>query len=155
MYTSQKNTFLKDEYLQIEQLILNFDERAITIKAWSVTLSMAGLGAGFLKDSHILLLLAGLSSIIFWIIEGFWKEFQYAHYERCGEIEEYFAGKRKKREALAPLQIAKYWLESFKKGGTKRFWMLMCLPHVALPHIVIAGVGIILFILVLNGTIEI
>ncbi len=152
MNRTEINSLLKDEYLQIEQLISNFDQRAITIKAWSVTASMSGLGASFLCHSHILLLLASLSSIIFWSIEGCWKQFQSGHYKRGREIEKYFAGEN---DTPLPLQIAKSFVSEFNNFGIKNLWKHMRLPHVALPHILIAGVGIIIFILALNGTIEI
>ena len=152
MNKAETNSLLKDEYFQIERVILDFDQRAITIKAWSVTASMAGISASFLSDSYMLLLLASLSSIVFWTIEGFWKQFQSAHYKRCGDIEKYFAGKH---DILIPLQIANSWIKTLKKGGNKRLWKIMCMPHVALPHILIADVGIIILNLALNGTIEI
>lgn len=116
MDIAEKNTFLKDEYLQIEQLIVSFDQRAITIKAWSITASMAGLSAGFISGSHMLILLAGLSSLIFWVIEGLWKQFQSAHYKRCREIEKYFDGEF---DSLIPLQIASSYIKECKKFSLK------------------------------------
>lgn len=39
--------FLRQEYFKLQEAIETFDEKALTIKAWSVTISMAGIGAAF------------------------------------------------------------------------------------------------------------
>ena len=75
MNKAETNSLLKDEYFQIERVILDFDQRAITIKAWSVTASMAGISASFLSDSYMLLLLASLSSIVFGQLKDFGSNF--------------------------------------------------------------------------------
>jgi hypothetical protein len=75
--------------------------------------------------------LAGTSALFFWCIEGFWKTFQYAYYDRLGKLEDYFAGKS---SAPAPLQIGRSWNERWKEGGVRRLFRIMLWPHVWLPH---------------------
>ena len=84
--------FLRQEYFRLQEALEKFDEKALTIKAWSVTLSMAGIGAAFLNKAPVLLLLSGLASLLFWLIEAWWKVFQQAFYPRIYEIESLMKG---------------------------------------------------------------
>ena len=36
--SSQDDPFLKEEYLRLHDIVEDFDQKALTIKAWSVTL---------------------------------------------------------------------------------------------------------------------
>src|SRR5437762_6136121 len=98
MRDHQLRELLKDEYLQLERGIQEFDGRALTIKAWSVTFSMVALVGAFATHAAPVLLIAAFGSCMFWVIECMWKTFQYAFYERINEIEEYFCGKGKEPE---------------------------------------------------------
>ena len=142
MEKKDKDSLLKDEYLYIQSLIGNFDGRMLTIKAWSVSFSLAALGSAFATHTDKVLLIASLSALMFWIIEGLWKTFQYAHYDRSGKLENYFAGKRKN---LNPMQIGTSWYTQWKKGGNKRLFRIMGWPHVYLPHGVVFLLGIMLY----------
>jgi hypothetical protein len=67
---------LKEEYFHLQKTVEDFDQRTLTVKAWSITTSMAGVAASFLnKDAAVLSLLAALASLSFWMIEALWKEF--------------------------------------------------------------------------------
>jgi len=44
MDEDKTNALLAQEYLQLQKTVEDFDARALTIKAWSVTFSAAGLG---------------------------------------------------------------------------------------------------------------
>jgi hypothetical protein len=61
---------LRDEYMKLQDIIESFDERALTIKAWSVSFSFAAIGAAYAADGWPVLMLAGLSALLFWCIEG-------------------------------------------------------------------------------------
>ena len=62
---------LKDEYLHLQKTVEDFDQRTLTIKAWSVTTSMAGIAASFLhRDAAVISLLAALASLSFWMTEA-------------------------------------------------------------------------------------
>lgn len=135
---------LTQEYLHLQGVIEEFDSKALTIKAWSVTFSLAAIGVSYASKAPVILAVASLSSLLFWLLESSWKTFQYAYYKRTGHIEEYFRGDRK---SLQPMQIGVTWYSQWKKGGGKRLLRIMFWPHVALPHIVILFLGIFLFIL--------
>jgi hypothetical protein len=137
-------SILKDEYLAIQTLIDSFDTKSLTIKAWSVTLAASGIGASIISKEPSILLLIGLSSLLFWIIEVTWKSFQYAHYERLGKIEKYFSGELKE---IVPLQIGASWNKHFRKGGYKRFFKIMSWKNVHLPHSIIFIISLIQFII--------
>ena len=86
--------FLRQEYFQLQQTVESFDQRALTIKAWSVTFSMAGVATAFTNHNSSLLLVAAIASLLFWLIEGHWKLFQQAYYPRIREIEALMAGEQ-------------------------------------------------------------
>jgi len=139
-----KIQLLKDEYLHLQNVIEGFDGKAITIKAWSISFSLAALAGAFASHSPLVLLLASLSTILFWLIEGYWKTFQYAYYDRTGKIEKYFEGDSNN---IVPLQIGSSWYKRWKAGGRKRITRIMLWPHVALPHAIVFIIGIVLYIM--------
>ena len=144
MDTSELNKLLAEEYLYLQNVVQEFDSKAITIKTWSVTFSLAALGGAYAVNVPLILLLAAISALLFWLLEGYWKLFQYAYYQRTGEIEDHFAGKK---ALLAPMQIGRVWNKRLKTGGTKRLLRIMFRAHVALPHIIIILLGLLFFIL--------
>ena len=137
-------TLLEREYFHIQKALDSFDSKSLMIKAWSVSLSMAGIGAAYVESKPGLLLLAGASALLFWIIEGLWKTFQYAYYARIFEIEGFLSGERQKIKAP---QIGVSWSRSFREGGTRRLWKVLTWPHVALPHVVVGFGGVLLYLL--------
>jgi hypothetical protein len=148
----QKNSFLKDEYLHLQKVIEDFDGRAVTIKAWSITFSLVVIVGAFASHAPTALLLGSLSSALFWLIEGFWKTFQDAYYERAHHIEEFFAGARRD---LVPLQISRSWQQRWRKGGSPRLLRIMSWPHVALPHAVVLIVGVGLYAFHVMGILKV
>ena len=86
---------LTEEYLQLQKIVEEFDGKALTIKAWSVTLSAAGLVAAYVENSPEILLIAAGSAIVFWLIEALWKTNQNAFYSRIYQIEEAFRNQAK------------------------------------------------------------
>lgn len=152
MEKADKDTLLKDEYLHIQSVIESFDGRMLTIKAWSVSFSLAAFGGAFATHSAEVLLIASLSAFMFWLIEGFWKTFQYAHYNRAVKIENYFASGE---EEIAPMQIGSSWQIQWKRGGKKRLFRIMAWPHVYLPHGAVFALGILMYYLYLIDAITV
>jgi hypothetical protein len=144
--------FLKEEYFQLQRSIEEFDGRALTIKAWSVTFSMVALVGAFAARAPAVLLVAAFGSCLFWFLECTWKTFQYAFYERINAIEDYFAGKG---ERPIPLQIGRAWYQRWSTIGPKKLCRIMTWPRVALPHALIALAGLVLFVLNAVGLIPI
>ena len=135
---AQDSLLLKEEYFHLNKIVEDFDQKALTIKAWSVTLSMAGIGAAFTQKVAILLLLGGFASILFWITETLWKSFQQAHYTRIREIEVSFANGSPE---IRPLQISKSWSQAWRRDRWRKLFRISCWPHVFLPHAIVAVAG--------------
>jgi hypothetical protein len=148
MTDDQRDLFLKDEYFALQKSIEEFDGRALTIKAWSVTFSMVAVVGAFAARAPAVLLVAAFGSCVFWLIECMWKTFQYAFYERINEIEDYFAGKC---PCPVPLQIGRAWYDRWTTLGAKKMFQIMTWPRVALPHALVAILGLVLFVLVTTG----
>ena len=151
MDDAELRSLLKDEYLHLQRVIEDFDGRAVTIKAWSVTFSSVVVVGAFASHVPAAVLVGSVSSALFWTIEGFWKTFQYAHYDRIGKIEQFFAGDI---EQLVPMQIGASWFRNWRRGRTRRLIRMMLLPHVALPHLIIFCAGLLLFALAKIGVLR-
>ena len=138
-----KISFLKDEYLLLQNFYENFDQRLLTIKGWSATVGIAAIGVGFYQ-SHYLWLFAAGASLAFWILEAIWKSFQSMHAYRISELEEAF--RTEQFEKIKPLQIYTSWFHAQKKYGLgilSHFLQLI----VSFPHAITFWIGIVLFIL--------
>jgi len=131
---TQNAAFLKEEYFHLNKTVEDFDQKALTIKAWSVTVSMAGIVTAFTQEIAMLFIFAGVSSLLFWIIEALWKSFQQAYYNRIREIEAFFAGKQE----TTHFQINSSWSKAWHACRAQKFGRIMTWPHVFLPHAIIA-----------------
>jgi hypothetical protein len=101
------------------------------------------------KNNRVLLLIAALSAVTFWIVEAFWKTSQQCYYPRIYQIEAHFsaAESREASSTTTPFGIATEWSRSFAyHGGNWRAWRIMTWPHVMLPHAVIVMAGFVLFL---------
>ncbi len=132
------------EYFQCLSIIDAFDGRVLSIKAWSVTTSLAGIGAAFSYSKPNLLLVSAVSSLVFWWLEGTWKMFQHMYINRSKEIESYLRneGDAAFRTPLMRPAEMKQWANA---GSIRESFMSH--GHVMLPHVVVAGAGIILWLL--------
>jgi hypothetical protein len=136
---------LSKEYMRLQQVVEDFDSKALTIKAWSVTLSAAGIVTAFSQSKATILLIAAGSSIVFWLVEALWKQNQQAYYPRIKEIERAFTSGD---FSVAPYQIASSWSQAWTLGRRSRMTIfILCWPHVFLPHIVVAIAALVLFLL--------
>ena len=141
-------TLLEKEYFHLQTQIEKFDDKSLTIKAWSVTLAAAIAGSSSFTENYILILFASLASLMFWIIDASWKNFQYANYKRIWEIEKYMRGEVSKIDYL---QITSFWSKSFRKNGLKQFFRILLWRHVLIPHGIMAILFFILFLYLNNG----
>lgn len=132
--------YLREEYFYLQRTVESFDTRALTIKSWSVTVSMVGIGAAYLQSKPSLLLLSASSALLFWIIETLWKSFQRAFTLRLEEIETLL--EQTSIDNIASPRISLSWKENLAKV---RFWKIFFWPHVCLPHIIILLAGCLLF----------
>lgn len=109
---------LKEEYLFLQQTYEDFDNRALLIKGWAITVSLGALALGFNPGNKIffapIFLFVCISSLLFWFIEAKWKTFQYANAYRIRILEAYFRGDENYQE-IVPFQIYNSWFKSYSQ----------------------------------------
>jgi hypothetical protein len=142
MDQQQLSTALETEYLHLQKTIEDFDGKAITIKAWSVTFGLTVLVGAFASHTSLVFLLAGIGSILFWFLETMWKAFQLGYYQRTEQIESHFRGEIKLK---APYQIGTAWMEKWNNTPWSEVAQMALWPHIALPHAVVVVLGLGLF----------
>ena len=137
-----KTDLAKAEYLQLQSFIDAFDSRAFTIKAWSVTFSLAAVAGAFASHAAPVFLVAALSAILFWVVETHWNGIKSSYYGRIVTLESFFRGED---DSLVPMQILNNWVPRFrgmKRGG---FFFAMWKLHIQLPHLPIVLISSALF----------
>ena len=159
---------LLKEYYAILEIVNEFDKRLLTVKGWGVTLSLAAIGWGFQYGHYGLFLVAAISGLGFWIIEGVLKGHQIRYYVRMREIEvlRYESAENGGASDRSSPRVDWAWSKArdvFK--GTlsepiprpsyyeKRtlYEFIFLLPHVFLPHAVSFVAGAVLLALGANG----
>jgi len=142
MNAQQKIDLAKSEYIQIQGIIDAFDSRSFTVKAWSVTFSLAATGGAFASHAQPVLLIAAFSALLFWIIDGYWRTIQTSYYSRLDTLEHFFEDTE---QPFVPMQIASSWYASFHSQRRFEIIWAMVRPHVALPHVVVLLVALSLY----------
>jgi hypothetical protein len=142
---------LQTEYLHLQKSIEDFDGKAMTIKAWSVTFSFSVVVGAFASHAAAVLLVAAVSALLFWFLETMWKAFQLGYYERAAQIEAHFRGET---PLLAAHQIGVAWMRRWRRVSWTEIARMACWPHVALPHAVVVALGAGLFIASLLGALK-
>ncbi|MGW6128495.1 hypothetical protein ACWFNE_00580 [Cellulomonas sp. NPDC055163] len=161
---------MRSEYELLVKVVSDFDTRLLTIKGWSVTLSLAALVLGFQHDHYALFGLAAVSALGFWTIDALTKTHQVRYYSRMRDIE--VASFHLNRVALPTLlgdfsspRIDGSWSYAGRapdwRGDppwrrdpaavrrlVRRSWSM---PHVVLPHVIAVVVGGLLFVAALSG----
>ena len=151
MNDKELETALQAEYFYLQGVIEDFDSRALTIKAWSISFSLAAVAGAFASHAPLVFLVAFISALLFWFLEAAWKSFQLGYYERSGAIERHFSG-----EQLlgAPFQVGSAWFRHWHAGGSRAWARLLLWPHVALPHAAVTLIGGLLFVLSVLGMVS-
>ena len=144
MTVDQLNSALQAEYLHLQKTIEDFDGRALTIKAWSVTFALAAIAGAFASHSRFPLLVAAVSAVIFWLLEIQWKLFQVSYYERSERIEAHFRGEV---TVEYPFQIGASWYAAWRRKRSAEFPRVASWPHVAQPHALVILMGALLYLL--------
>jgi uncharacterized membrane protein len=137
--------FLREEYFHLQKSVDDYDQRTLTMKGWSVTASLAAVGAAFTQKAPSLLLMASTSALLFWVIEAIWKSFQQAYYPRIRAIEDFMHGAGS--EKFSSPGISHSWSASWRRNS---FVRIMWWGHVCLPHVAIFVAGILLWFLNLS-----
>lgn len=148
MPDAELRSLLKEEYLRIQAFTESFDKLAMTVKAWSVTFSLAALVGASTSHRSIVVLIAAVSSLGFWMTETYVRVYQYSYYDRLSKIEEYF---RNPKKSIHPLQTGSSWSAKFAKIGAEKLLRISFWPEVFLPHIIPFLLAIVLYILSISG----
>jgi hypothetical protein len=148
---TEKIALWKEEYFYLQKTIEDFDSRLLTLKSWSITFSLAGIGGAFAGRSAAVFLVAGGAALLFWMLEVLWKSFQVAHQWRVTDLEKLF---RDETASLPPLQITTTWNKSYSGLTLRKKIGLALWPNVWIPHIPIAALSVLLFVLTEAGVIE-
>ncbi|MET0789457.1 MAG: hypothetical protein ABWY33_09455 [Cellulomonas sp.] len=177
MEPAQDGTFqtaLAAEYSALVRTVSEFDGRMLTVKSWSVTLSLAALGLGFQQQHYALFALGAATGAAFWSIEAMTKRHQVRYYPRMRQIEAWSAswsdlrldgvpvsapridaawtaaGRRDPAAALAeaPREMTS---DEIRRMRRHTAW----LPHVFVPSAVAVVVGVVLTLLAAGGALDI
>lgn len=159
---------LRKEYYEILKIVGDFDGRLMTVKGWGVTLSLAALGWGFQHGHYGLFLVAALSGLGFWLIEGVIKRHQMRYYLRMREIEVLqYQMSPEDAKAFSSPRIDSSWsyagvlYEGKRKGEyqpvavrgpRKSYRFAWFFPHVFLPHLISILAGLVLFLYGTRGS---
>lgn len=135
---------LKEEYFYLQKVIDDFDSKSMLIKSWSITYSLTAIGLAVFNKSIGILIVAFLSGICFWIVESFWKSFQFMNYKRIYDIENAISGNG--NTDIFPLQISSAWISEWKRSKKKKVINFFFKPYVALPHLLVCIVSLAIFI---------
>lgn len=141
-------------------MVKEFDKNLLTVKGWGVTLSLAALAWGFEKKHFGLFLVAALSGLGFWLIEGAMKRHQMRYYSRMREIEVLcYQSVPNEHETSTP-RIDSSWAHAdllytgkagphyttqMRSGPLRSYRLVWGFPHIMLPHVVSVIAGIVLF----------
>lgn len=137
-------SLLAKEYFQIQNVLESFDDKALTIKGWAVSIALAGVATAFIKANKLVLVFSGASSLLFWVIEGIWKTFAWAYTPRIELIEA--ALKQENVVAVQQflasnnfhhLQIHTSWWDAWNSEAFYQFIYRMWKWNVVLPHLAI------------------
>lgn len=156
------------EYYEILKIVGEFDARIMTVKGWGVTLGLAALAWGFQYHHYGLFLVAALSGLGFWIIEGTIKRHQMRHYLRMREIEvlQYERNAGEGAKAFSSPRIDSSWSyagASYEgkesstdhpisaQGPRRSYRLAWFFPHVFLPHLITVGAGLVLLLFAARG----
>jgi hypothetical protein len=173
---------LQKEYYEILGVVSGFDQRLLTIKGWSVTLSLALLGLGFQQGHYALFGLAAITGVGFWTVEAISKSHQMRFYSRMRDIElaaynlnhvmlpVIDESRRDREEPLGEVsapRIDMYW--SYPKGQEadwrasvpwrrtpedlrKMLHRAAWRVHIMMPHVIAVVVGVAFYLLAVGNT---
>jgi hypothetical protein len=147
MLDADKLRLFEAEYFKLQDIVETFDERTLQIKGWSVTVSLAAIISAYASEAakgheFVIIYVAAMSALSFWIIEFFWKCFQWTLILRVDEIEAFMRGEA---ACTLPLQIRSSWTRNFKAEVKRSVLAAKFLkPSLALPHALIMFLAVVL-----------
>ena len=127
-----KVDLLKTEYFKLQDYYESFDSKAQTIKGWSTKVSLAAITIGFSSKNEFIWLFAAMTSLVIWIMEAKWKQFQYCYADRISAIEDAF--RDNSFDSISPLQIYSSWFATWEKDQYS-ILELMFMKIVMMPYL--------------------
>lgn len=167
--TDREKRLLDDlgtEYYALVAAVAGVDSRLMTVKGWSVTLSLAALGLGFQQGHYALFGLGAATAAAFWFLDGLMKGHQLRYYPRMRDIEvaacELNSVESDTLQLASAPRIDMMWSYEIKRDDKAwrnepperrepaasrrlrrvRFW----LPNVMFPHMLAVALGVLLFL---------
>ncbi|HEB4874997.1 TPA: hypothetical protein R0C45_003182 [Kluyvera ascorbata F0526] len=146
---SADDSFLRDEYLKLQDQYEDYDRRALQIKGWLAATSITGFALGTDPSKGVgsfTFVAIALMALCFWYLEATWKTFQYAIAERIRTIEIYF---QNGGSPPMPFQIYHAWFHSYSKNRRRQaiiLWKAGRQPFVHLPYSLIIFLCLILLV---------
>lgn len=156
---------LNTEYYALLGTVTGFDQRQMTIKGWSVTLSLAALLVGFQEGHYALFGLGSATALGFWAMDLLIKGHQIRYYSRMRDIEvAAFGLNRVLVEGLGEVSAPRVDMSWSYAGGdpdwrTDPPWRrspdelrhllrrrVYVMPQVLLPHAIAVILGAVLFL---------
>ena len=155
-------TLLKEEYFKLQDQYEGFDNRALLIKSWVASGSVAALALAFHASKPVAFYIPVFVAIItacVWMLETTWKMFQSAFGGRIRTIEAYFRDDPDRIEKTPqPLQIYHAWYRNLhfdppvyeserSRGIVLRYSSQALHPSVFIPYLPILAVCVFIFFL--------
>jgi len=135
-----KFDLLKTEFSFAQQQMDKYDQLAMTVKAWAVTLWVASSGWALDSGKKEILLLGIVLVISFWFFDGINKTFRTHYKHRRDEVakilREYCETGNIEKNVTSP-QPPPYSLKGFFKNT-----MLL---HISLPYVVFIAISVVLY----------
>lgn len=167
--TDREKRLLDDlgkEYYALVDAVAGVDGRLMTVKGWSVTLSLAALGLGFQQGHYALFGLGAATAAAFWFLDGLMKGHQLRYYPRMRDIEvaacELNSVESDTLQEVSAPRVDSMWSYRIKRGDT--MWRnhpperrdpaavrrlrgaRFVLPNVMFPHMLAVALGVTLFL---------
>ena len=80
-----------NEYSQLFNAYEKYNDHSLTLKGWSVTVALAAIVAVYIERvgayGKVVLWIAALSAVPFWMLDALWKGYQKAYLERLAFLE--------------------------------------------------------------------
>ncbi len=126
---------LKDEYIMLQNAYSDMDGKGLTIKNWAITVALAIIGTGFVRDNKNFLWLAFAASFVFWYLEAYWRGLSHFFAVRIKDIEKAIQTGTWEKEL--PLQVYSTWSKEYAKTHDQTFKYMFkrasFLPHAVIP----------------------
>jgi hypothetical protein len=136
---------LLQEYYNIATFVQAYDGHFLSIKSWGITVSGAAIGVGFsqdlLRNQVGVFFIALVLSTAFWLTEVRFKLIQLAHVYRQSALEQSL---REDIYIKTPAILESYGMGMTVDRERKRWRSVIFWPHVMLPHILFAGLSLLL-----------